>query len=43
MAPTNPHMAAKGIVHFALVDERGPTVASSDTKKQFNGERLVLL
>ena len=36
-------LAAKDIVHFALVDARGPTVASSDIKKQFNGERLVLL
>jgi NAD(P)-dependent dehydrogenase (short-subunit alcohol dehydrogenase family) len=25
MAPTSPHMAAMDIVHFALVDEKGPT------------------
>ncbi len=25
MAPTNPQMAAKDIVHFALVDASGPT------------------
>jgi NAD(P)-dependent dehydrogenase (short-subunit alcohol dehydrogenase family) len=25
MAPTNPQMAAKDIVHFALVDARGPS------------------
>jgi hypothetical protein len=43
MAPTNPQMVARDIVHFALVDARDPQVASSDTKKQFNGDRLVLL
>jgi NAD(P)-dependent dehydrogenase (short-subunit alcohol dehydrogenase family) len=25
MAPTSPHMAAMDIVHFALVDAKGPT------------------
>lgn len=43
MAPTSIQMGVKDIVQFALVDARGPIVASSDTKKQFSGERVVLL
>jgi hypothetical protein len=42
MVPTSIQMGVKDIVQFALVDARGPIVAS-DTKKELSGERVVLL
>jgi hypothetical protein len=34
MAPTSPHMAAMDIVHFALIDAKGPTGSFFRYKKQ---------
>lgn len=42
MAPTNPHMAAIDIVHFALVDAKAPTGSFFRYKKAISGEKLVL-